>query len=249
LNRVFDVIGFMYPDYCYPSRKQGKKRKAAASAISTTPKGKKVKVLTHQPRYIEMAQVPKLAEGPSSAVEPEYSALAEAKGESAEVPKPMVIAKQEKIEMVEVPKRPAETKEKTAKKPEPRRLVEQQKTLSPPQELELPKVSKIPAITPKRRRITSVLDTVMESSKIQTPASTPDRKGEIPKKSSEAGLSLDTAEARTSAPIKAYASEATPLTLEEENVPKKVKSPTPKMLVEELDFIVRHASGKQLSKE
>jgi hypothetical protein len=42
LNRVFDVIGFVYPDYCYPSRKQGKKRKAAASAISTTLKAKKV---------------------------------------------------------------------------------------------------------------------------------------------------------------------------------------------------------------
>jgi hypothetical protein len=27
LNRVFDVIGFVYPDYCYPSRKQEKKRK------------------------------------------------------------------------------------------------------------------------------------------------------------------------------------------------------------------------------
>ena len=25
LNRVFDVIGFVYPDYYYPSRKQGKK--------------------------------------------------------------------------------------------------------------------------------------------------------------------------------------------------------------------------------
>jgi hypothetical protein len=25
LNRVFDVIGFVYPDYCYPSRKKGKK--------------------------------------------------------------------------------------------------------------------------------------------------------------------------------------------------------------------------------
>jgi hypothetical protein len=24
LNRVFDVIGFIYPDYCYPSRKQEK---------------------------------------------------------------------------------------------------------------------------------------------------------------------------------------------------------------------------------
>jgi hypothetical protein len=95
----------------------------------------------------------------------------------------------------------------------------------------------------------SVLDTVIESSKIQTPASAPDRKGEIPKKSSEAGLSLDIAKAGPSAPIKAYASEATPLTLEEENAPKKVKSPAPEMLAEELDFIVRHASGKQLSKE
>jgi hypothetical protein len=43
LNRVFDVIGFVYPDYCYPSRKQGKKRKATASAISATPKGKMAK--------------------------------------------------------------------------------------------------------------------------------------------------------------------------------------------------------------
>jgi hypothetical protein len=47
LNRDFDVIGFVYLDYCYPSRKQGKKRKAATSAISATPKGKKNKVLTH----------------------------------------------------------------------------------------------------------------------------------------------------------------------------------------------------------
>jgi hypothetical protein len=110
-------------------------------------------------------------------------------------------------------------------------------------------VSKIPAITPKRRKMASVLDAVIESSKIQTPASARDRKVEIPKKSSEAGLSLDTAKVGPSAPIKAYASEATPLTLEEENAPKKVKSPAPEMLAEELDFIVRHASGKQLSKE
>jgi hypothetical protein len=27
LNRMFDVIGFVYPDYCYPTRKQGKKGK------------------------------------------------------------------------------------------------------------------------------------------------------------------------------------------------------------------------------
>jgi hypothetical protein len=44
LNRVFDVIGFVYPDYSYPSQKQGKKRKVATSASSTVPKGKKIKI-------------------------------------------------------------------------------------------------------------------------------------------------------------------------------------------------------------
>jgi hypothetical protein len=112
LNRVFDVIGFVYPDYCYLSRKQGKKRKVAASTISATPKGKKIKVLTHRPRYIETARVPKLPKGTSSAVEPEYPAPAGAKGESAEVPKVMG---QEKAESTEAPKHPAEAKEKRSK--------------------------------------------------------------------------------------------------------------------------------------
>jgi hypothetical protein len=49
LNMVFDAIGFVYPDYRYPLRGQGKKRKTAASATTVVPKGKKVKVLTHQP--------------------------------------------------------------------------------------------------------------------------------------------------------------------------------------------------------
>jgi hypothetical protein len=146
LNRVFDVIGFVYPDYCYPSRKQGKKRKAAASAISTTLNGKKIKVLTHRPRCIETAKVPKLTEGPSFAVEPEYPAPAEAKGESVEVPKAMVIAEREKTEMTEVPKHPAESKEKTVEGSESKKPAGQPKTLSPPQELELSKVSKNPEL-------------------------------------------------------------------------------------------------------
>jgi hypothetical protein len=43
LNRVFDVIGFVYPDYRYPLRGQGKKRKAATSGTPDEPvsKGKK----------------------------------------------------------------------------------------------------------------------------------------------------------------------------------------------------------------
>jgi hypothetical protein len=40
LNRVFDVIVFVYPDYCYPTRKQGKKRKAATSASSSVSRSK-----------------------------------------------------------------------------------------------------------------------------------------------------------------------------------------------------------------
>jgi hypothetical protein len=71
LNRVFDAIGFVYPDYHYPLQGQGKKRKTATSAtlVDSVPKGKKVKVLTHQPRYIEPAVVPKFGEGASSAAE------------------------------------------------------------------------------------------------------------------------------------------------------------------------------------
>jgi hypothetical protein len=49
LNKVFDAIGFVYPDYHYPLRRQGKKRKVVASATTDVPKGKKVKVLTHRP--------------------------------------------------------------------------------------------------------------------------------------------------------------------------------------------------------
>jgi hypothetical protein len=64
LNRVFDAIGFVYPDYSYPIR--GQKRKGTSSAkevalaapIEPTPKRKKTKVLTHRPRYIEPVTVP-----------------------------------------------------------------------------------------------------------------------------------------------------------------------------------------------
>jgi hypothetical protein len=70
------VIGFMYPDYCYPLQKQGKKRKVAASAISVVPKGKKIKVLTHRPRYIQTTIVPKFGEETSSAAEAEPAAPA-----------------------------------------------------------------------------------------------------------------------------------------------------------------------------
>jgi hypothetical protein len=70
VNRVFDAIGFVYPDYRYPAR--GQKRKNISSAKETAsagpsepaPKRKRVKVLTHRPRYIEPPQCLNLPVGP-----------------------------------------------------------------------------------------------------------------------------------------------------------------------------------------
>jgi hypothetical protein len=69
LNRVFDAIGFIYLDYRYRLWGQGKKRKAATSAapVEPVPKGKKLKVLTRRPRYIELAVVPEFGTVSSTA--------------------------------------------------------------------------------------------------------------------------------------------------------------------------------------
>jgi hypothetical protein len=81
LNRFFDAIGFMYPDYRYPSRGQKRKsatsRKDDASAAPSepAPKRKKVKVLTHRPRYIEPATVPEFGGETSSATKAKEPAL------------------------------------------------------------------------------------------------------------------------------------------------------------------------------
>jgi hypothetical protein len=57
-----------------------------------------------------------------------------------------------------------------------------------------------------------------------------------------------TSEAGPSAPAEVHPSGAAPLIKEKENAPEKLKSPAPKAPTEELDFIVRHASGKKLWK-
>jgi hypothetical protein len=48
LNRVFDVIGFIYPDYSFLARKQGANRKIATTTSSTSSKLKRAKVLTRR---------------------------------------------------------------------------------------------------------------------------------------------------------------------------------------------------------
>jgi hypothetical protein len=174
LNMVFDAIGFIYPDYFYPLRK-GKKRKIAASATTAVPKGKKIKVLTHRPRYIETAAVPEFGEGTSSTAEAKQAApTAQSAEGSIVVPKVPTVG-------------PVEAKDDAAREPE------LEKTVMTPSEAELPKVPKAPVATPKRRRMASVLDAIMETTKTLTPAPI--------KKVAEAATAQAEVEARPSVPI------------------------------------------------
>jgi hypothetical protein len=238
LNRVFDAIGFVYPDYHYPLRRQGKKRKTAASATTAMSKGKKMKVLTHRSRYIESAIVPEFGEGTSSTAEAKQAA-------------PTVQSAEESIVVPKVPTTGrAEAKGDTAREPDMGETMMVPKILSPPAEAELPKMTKAPATTPKRRRMVSVLDAVMETTKTLTPAPI--------KKVAEVAKVQAEAEAGPSMPIetKAVAPEdkaeqQTPDTVMAagQDMIEKAKSPALEAPTEDVEYIIRHALEKTLSKE
>jgi hypothetical protein len=124
------------------------------------------------------------------------------------------------------------------------------KILSPPVEAELPKMTKAPATTPKRRRMASVLDAVKETTKALSPAPT--------KKIVEAIKVQAEAEARPSVPIKTKAAMSEDKAEQQtsdtsmttgQDVMEKAKSPALEAPAEDVDYIFRHASGKKLSKE
>jgi hypothetical protein len=93
LDRVFDAIGFMYPDYCYLS--WGQKRKSATSGkddasaapSEPAPKRKKVKVLTYRLCFIEPAIVPEFGGETSSATEAKDPAVTQKTEKPAAMPK------------------------------------------------------------------------------------------------------------------------------------------------------------------
>jgi hypothetical protein len=124
------------------------------------------------------------------------------------------------------------------------------KSQSPLVEAELPKVIKAPATTPKRRRMASVLDAVMETTKALTPAPT--------KKVVEAATAQAEVKAGPSVPIETKPT-ATEDKAEQESpnagmaagkdVIEKAKSPALEAPSEDLYYIIRHASEKRLSKE
>jgi hypothetical protein len=84
---------------------------------------------------------------------------------------------------------PVEARTKPAKEPKLEKAAEQLKALSPPCTTELLKPSSIHAATPRKRRMASVLDAVMESIKTSTPSSAeaPSTKARVSKKYDEAG--------------------------------------------------------------
>jgi hypothetical protein len=103
-----------------------------------------VKVLTHRPRYIEPAIVPKLGEGASSTAEAGQAApIVQSVEEPTVVPKMPTVG-------------PIEAKYDRAEEPKVEETMKMLEIPSPPAEAKLPKVQKAPAATPKRKRMASV---------------------------------------------------------------------------------------------
>jgi hypothetical protein len=254
LNRVFDVIGFVYPDYRYPVRGQGKKRKAAALAASAEPVPKaavkKMKVLTHRPRYIEPAMVPEFGGEASSAAESRETASPMQGAEE-----PTIMPKAPSVELVEmkVDKDKAErsTTEEVTKMPG---------TLSPSTEATALRTQKSSAITPRRRRMVNVLDVLETTNSISfTPKGkvAEGDKTQLKADTKQIDVEATTTQAKTKAGPSVPA-ETKPAEFEEKATEEKateqisfekVATPAPEALKESINYIICHASGKGLSQE
>jgi hypothetical protein len=233
LNRVFDAIGFVYPDYRYPTR--GQKRKntpstketASAAPSKSAPKRKRVKVLTHQPRYIEPATVPEFVGKTSSATEnKEPIPLPNTEG-LAEVPAT------EKIEEPRVE--------------EPKAL----EVLSPSAKIEATKSQKGPAVTPKRKRMVNVLD-VLET--IKSSSTTPKNIVETSEEHIEAFVAETSkhqpeTEAGPSEPTRVKSLETEETKIAEPKLIEETSTAAPEASSKAIDYIVRHASEKDYLKK
>jgi hypothetical protein len=248
LNRVFDAIWFMYPDYRYPSR--GQKRKSATSGkddasaapSEPAPKRKKVKVLTHRPCYIEPAVVPEFGGETSSAAEAKEHALTQ------RIEEPVAKLKISSVKLAE-PK--ADNIGEIG--------VEGTKILevtSPSAEVTVLKAQKGLTTTPKRKRMVNVqdaLETIKTSSTPRKIAEAPKTQTETKLTEAEAAKSQIETEAGPSEPAKEKSLETGKKEIEKETaeqiLPEKIVTPTPEASSEVLDYIVRHASGKKVSEE
>jgi hypothetical protein len=244
LNRVFDAIGFVYPDYHCLLRGQGKKRKIAASVITAELKGKKMKVLTHRPRYIEPAVIPEFGKGTSSADKAKEVVL-------------IMQSTDKQTVVLKVPTvGPAQAEDDKAKEPQVERVIEMLEILSPPAMADLPKLHRAPVATPKRRRMANVLDAELETTKALSPAPTK-KIAEATKAQAEAKTGQAKAEA-TKIQVEAEAGPPAPVVVkpaapEEKTVgqdmAERARSPASEAQAEVADYIYQHASGKKLSED
>jgi hypothetical protein len=212
--------------------------KEIASAAPREPAPKKVKVLTHPPRYIEPATVPEFIGEAPSATEVEEPPL---------IPKPEEMAEATAIEKTEKPR------------------TEKGKTLEilSPSKVEAAKGQKGPAATPKRKRMVNVLD-VLET--IKSSSITPKKTAKASEVSTEAFVSEAlkqqfVTEVGPSEPTKVKHLKAEEVKLTEATLENGKTKMTEPILVEETDttvpeassrirdYIVRHASRKKLSEE
>jgi hypothetical protein len=213
----------MYPDYRYLLK--GQKRKSATSgkgdasvALSeAAPNRKKVKVLTHRPRFIEPASVPKFGGETSTATEAKGPTLTQKNKE------PSMMPKADNIKEIEA----AKTK-----------IVE---VTSPLAGMTVPKAQKDLTATPKRKRMVNVLD-VLET--IKSSSTTPKKHAKAPKtqieakpSEAEAAKSQTEAEAGPSEPAKEKSLETGRETKKEaikQILPEKLSLQLPKHLPEYL---------------
>jgi hypothetical protein len=207
-----------------------------------------LKALTHQPRYIEPAVVPEFGGETSSAADPKESIAPTQRAEE-----PATMPKAPSAEQAE-----AKSGKDKAEKPETEGI-KMLEVFSPSVKVSTPKIQKGLAATPKRRRMASVLD-VLET--VKASSSTPGKiakatKMQIEVKTklteTEVAMSQVSTEAGPSEPAKKKSSDIEEKATEEEAIeqtlPEKAAAPVPKTSFEDLDYVIRHASGKRLSEE
>jgi hypothetical protein len=138
---------------------------------------------------------------------------------------------------------PAEAEDDKAEEPQVERVIEMPEILSPPAVADLPKMQRAPVATPKRR-MASMLDVVIETTKALSPAPTK-KITEAAKGRAEATKIQAEAKAGPSAPIavKLAAPKDKPAG---QNAPE---TPPPEAPIETIDYIILHASMKKLSEE
>jgi hypothetical protein len=198
----------------------------ATSSSSAAPKPKRSKVLTRRPKPHPLERT--------------AAVLGTKKMEIAEHDEATPLASETiPAMMVEASVGPVEEMEAKSSKAE-----EHPKPLSPPTTTWLPKLTTAATMTPrKRRRMASVLDAVLKSSKVPTHASTEALEDNIEKL-------VVTAASVSPACAEAGPSEFKPAEQEKEDLPEKPTSPMAGASSrDDLEYIVCYASGKQLSEE